>query len=52
MGAVAESLGGPLPCAVPAMPASSVLTGSALGMITACSGSLCQVVLGVTQPRH
>lgn len=41
-----------LPCAVPAMPASSVLTGSALGVITACSGSLCQAVLGVTQPGH
>lgn len=35
-----------------AMPAFSVLTGSALGVITACSGSLCQAVLGVTQPGH
>lgn len=29
-----------------------ILTGSALGVITACSESLCQAVLGVTQPGH
>lgn len=38
------------PGTVSAMPASSVSTGSALGLITACSGSLHQVVLGSHSP--